>query len=70
VQLKKCERYLGVTIFERDRHHVDVTPIGAQVISYARVALKAADAIKIAVRASVAYPSARASADLEDQSPP
>ena len=69
VQLKKCERYLGVTIFERDKHHVDVTAIGAQVISYARLALKAAYAIKLlAVRASVTYRSAPASADLEDQS--
>jgi len=70
VQLKKCEHYLGLSIFERDKHHVGVTPIGAEVVSYARLALKAAHAIKqLSLRCSAA-PSRIANRDSEDQSPP
>jgi LysR family hydrogen peroxide-inducible transcriptional activator len=70
VQLKKCEGYLGITLFERDKHHVDVTPVGARVVSYARLALEAASAIKqLAGQDSGTYRSTLAGADLEDQSP-
>lgn len=68
VQLKKCEHYLGVTIFERDKHHVGVTPIGAEVVSHARLALKAAHAIKqLALRC--AHSSRTTNRDSQDQSP-
>jgi LysR family hydrogen peroxide-inducible transcriptional activator len=46
IQVRKCERYLGLDIFNRDKHRVSITPIGTQVISHARLALEAADAIK------------------------
>jgi LysR family hydrogen peroxide-inducible transcriptional activator len=46
IQVRKCERYLGIGIFDRDRHHVNVTLIGAQVVRQARLTLEAADAIK------------------------
>jgi LysR family hydrogen peroxide-inducible transcriptional activator len=46
VQLKKLEDYLGVTLFERDNHHVSPTPIGEEVIERARIALKAVGEIR------------------------
>lgn len=44
-QVKKCERYLGIDIFDRDNHRVDVTVIGVRVIRHARLVLRLADAI-------------------------
>lgn len=38
-QLKKLEDYLGVTLFERNKHHLWPTPIGEQIVEQARVAL-------------------------------
>ncbi len=38
-QLKKLEEYLGVTLFERNKHHLQATPIGEQIIEQARIAL-------------------------------
>lgn len=38
-QLKKLEEYLGVTPFERNKHHLQPTPIGEQIIERARIAL-------------------------------
>lgn len=38
-QLKKLEDYLGVTLFERDKHHLRPTPIGEKIIERARLAL-------------------------------
>src|ERR1700752_3704336 len=38
-QLKKLEDYLGVTLFERNKHHLRPTPIGEQIIERARLAL-------------------------------
>ncbi|HSW24488.1 MAG TPA: LysR substrate-binding domain-containing protein [Burkholderiaceae bacterium] len=38
-QLKKLEEYLGVTLFERNKHHLQATPIGEQIIVQARIAL-------------------------------
>ena len=35
-QLKKLEDYLGVTLFERNKHHLRPTPIGEQIIERAR----------------------------------
>lgn len=45
IQVRKCERYLGIDIFDRNRHGVDVTATGTQVVRHARLALKVADAI-------------------------
>jgi LysR family transcriptional regulator, hydrogen peroxide-inducible genes activator len=38
-QLKKLEDYLGVTLFERNKHQLIPTPVGKQIIERARVAL-------------------------------
>ena len=38
-QLKKLEDYLGVTLFERNKHHMWPTPVGEQIVEQARVAL-------------------------------
>ena len=46
IQLKKCEAYLGVTLFRRTHHSVALTPEGVDVVAYARVALEAAQLIK------------------------
>jgi LysR family hydrogen peroxide-inducible transcriptional activator len=44
-QIGKFERYLGVEIFTRDQQGVDVTALGAQVVSRARLVLQLADSI-------------------------
>ena len=35
-QLKKCEDYLGVTIFRRNRHQVELTPEGEKIQLFPR----------------------------------
>ncbi|NPU93339.1 MAG: LysR family transcriptional regulator [Gammaproteobacteria bacterium] len=45
-QLKKCEDYLGITIFRRNRHQVEVTPEGEKIVALAQQALAATDAIR------------------------
>lgn len=45
-QLKKLEDYLGVTLFERNKHHMRPTPIGVQIIECARTILTLADEIR------------------------
>jgi LysR family transcriptional regulator, hydrogen peroxide-inducible genes activator len=45
-QLKKLEDYLGVTLFERNKHHLRATPIGEQIIEQARIALSVVGQIK------------------------
>lgn len=45
-QLKKLEDYLGVTLFERNKHHLRPTPIGEQIIERARLALAVVEQIK------------------------
>src|SRR5262245_39661983 len=45
-QLKKLEDYLGVTLFERNKHHLRPTPIGEQIIERARLALTVVEQIK------------------------
>jgi LysR family hydrogen peroxide-inducible transcriptional activator len=45
-QLKKLEDYLRVTLFERNKHHLRLTPIGEQIVERARVALEVVDQIK------------------------
>lgn len=46
MQIKKLEEYLGVSLFERDNHHVSPTPIGDNVVGKARIALEAVAAIR------------------------
>ena len=46
IQIKKCEAYLGVTLFRRSHHAVALTPVGVEVVAFARVALEAARLIK------------------------
>jgi LysR family hydrogen peroxide-inducible transcriptional activator len=46
IQLKKCEQYLGVTLFTRTHHSVALTQVGVEVVAFARVALEAARLIK------------------------
>jgi len=50
-QLKKLEDYLRVTLFERNKHHLRLTPIGEQIVERARVALEVVDQIKDLARA-------------------
>lgn len=45
-QLKKLEDYLCVTLFERNKHRLQPTPIGEQIIDRARVVLAAVDEIR------------------------
>ncbi len=45
-QLKKLEDYLGVTLFERNKHHMLPTPIGEEIIERARLALDVVDEIR------------------------
>ena len=45
-QLKKLEEYLGVTLFERNKHLLMPTPIGRRIIEEARVALDVVERIR------------------------
>jgi DNA-binding transcriptional LysR family regulator len=82
IQLKKCEAYLGVTLFRRTHHSVALTPEGVEVVAFARIALEAAMLIKqrtVGRKLNGAVPCTRNSSrvrlklartvlDLEDQS--
>jgi LysR family hydrogen peroxide-inducible transcriptional activator len=46
IQIKKCEEYLGVSLFKRTHHSVALTTVGVEVVAFARVALEAARLIK------------------------
>jgi LysR family hydrogen peroxide-inducible transcriptional activator len=50
-QVKRLEDELGVTIFERTNRAVEVTPIGAAILTHARLLLEQADAIEQVARA-------------------
>lgn len=45
-QLKKLEDYLGVTLFERNKHQLRPTPIGERIIERARRALDVVEEIR------------------------
>jgi LysR family hydrogen peroxide-inducible transcriptional activator len=45
-QLRKLEDYLGVTLFERNKHHLRPTPVGDQIIERARRVLAVIDDIR------------------------
>lgn len=82
IQLKKCEQYLGITLFRRTQHSVALTHEGVEIVAFARVALDAARFIKERAAAQrtlgVAVPArdstrmrqrlARTVLDLKDQS--
>ncbi len=46
MQVKKLEDYLGVPLFDRNKHHLRLTPIGEKIIEQARIALNVVDQIK------------------------
>lgn len=50
-QIKKLEQSLGVTIFERTRRSVVITPAGQGILSHARIIMEQADAIRQLARA-------------------
>ena len=45
-QLKKLEDYLGVTLFERNKHYLLPTPIGEEIVERARIALEVVEQIR------------------------
>lgn len=49
-QLKKLEDYLGVTLFERNKHQMRPTPIGLEIIEHARIALEVVEQIREVAR--------------------
>jgi len=51
-QLKKLEEYLGVTLFERNKHYLIPTPIGEEIIDRARIALDVVEQIRQIARQS------------------
>jgi LysR family hydrogen peroxide-inducible transcriptional activator len=50
-QIKKLEEELGVTIFERTKRSVELTPIGEEIIDHARKVMEQTDAIEQLARA-------------------
>lgn len=46
VAIKKLEEQLNVTIFERHKHDVKITPVGARIVEQAQRVLEEADKIK------------------------
>ena len=50
-QIRKLEEQLAVTIFERTNRRVEVTPIGEDILSHARLAVEQAEAIERVARA-------------------
>ncbi len=50
-QIKKLEDELGVTIFERTKRSVELTPIGAEIVEHAHKVIEQADAIEQLARA-------------------
>jgi LysR family hydrogen peroxide-inducible transcriptional activator len=51
-QLKKLEDYLGVTLFERNKHYLIPTPVGEEIIERARIALDVVGQIRQLARQS------------------
>ncbi len=52
MQVKKLEDYLDVTLFDRNNHHLRLTPIGEKILEQARIALNVVDQIKQIARRS------------------
>jgi DNA-binding transcriptional LysR family regulator len=51
-QLQRLEAQLGVRLFERSRHHVELTKAGEAILPYARQAIAAASAVRRAARSA------------------
>jgi len=51
-QIKKLEVELGVALLERTNKRVDLTPVGAQILTHARRALAEAGQMEVVARAS------------------
>ena len=45
-QIKKLEEELGITIFERTRRSVEITPVGESILTHARQVMEQVDAIE------------------------
>ncbi|MCU7915395.1 MAG: LysR family transcriptional regulator [Candidatus Thiodiazotropha sp. (ex Gloverina cf. vestifex)] len=45
-QIKKLEQELGVILFERTNRSVSITPVGTEIVKYAKLILEQADVIK------------------------
>ncbi len=43
IAIKKLEEDLGVSLFERDRHHIRLTPTGERIVQQARIILNQVD---------------------------
>ena len=52
-QIRKLEDELGVTLFERTKRNVRITPVGAEIVAQARTLLAAADLIEETAKASL-----------------
>ncbi len=50
-QIKKLEDELGVTLFERTKRSVELTPVGREIVGHARTMMELADAIEQLARA-------------------
>jgi LysR family hydrogen peroxide-inducible transcriptional activator len=50
-QIKKLEDELGITIFERTKRSVELTPIGTEIVEHARRVMEQTDAIEQLARA-------------------
>ncbi|MGR8946818.1 MAG: hydrogen peroxide-inducible genes activator [Gammaproteobacteria bacterium] len=53
IAVRKLEEELGVTLFERNRTDVTITPVGERVVEQARVVLESAEEIRNIVSAEV-----------------
>jgi DNA-binding transcriptional LysR family regulator len=49
-QIRKLERDLGLTLFDRDRRRVELSAAGASLLDQARAAIAAADAVAVTAR--------------------
>ena len=46
-QIKKLEEELGVTIFERTKRSVELTPIGEEIVDHARKLMEQVDGTRV-----------------------
>lgn len=48
-QIKKLQERLGVTLIERTKHSVEITPMGQEIVQYAQRVIEQADALELVV---------------------